>query len=105
MKSEEMWFIEFYAPWCGHCKSLTPHWDRLSEMVKDEGIKIAKIDCDSNKNIGSRFGVNGFPSIKLMPYGKKDMSTVKDYSGARDAEAMELFVMDEKNLNAPAKFE
>lgn len=60
MNSDDMWFIEFYAPWCGHCKALAPHWDRLATSVKGE-VKIAKLDADANKRIGSRFGVNSFP--------------------------------------------
>lgn len=74
MDSDDLWFIEFYAPWCGHCKTLEPHWDRLAKELKGEAnIKIAKIDADANKRIGGKFGVNSFPQIKLLTYGKKSI--------------------------------
>lgn len=47
MNSNEMWFVEFYAPWCGHCKSLAPHWGRLATEVKNRNIKVGKVDCDA----------------------------------------------------------
>lgn len=61
MGSEDMWFIEFYAEWCGHCKNLAPHWDKLGTALKGSSIKIAKLDASNNKKIGERFGVNSFP--------------------------------------------
>lgn len=50
MNSDAAWLIEFYAPWCGHCKNLEPHWNKVATTFKDEdNIKIAKFDADSNK--------------------------------------------------------
>jgi protein disulfide-isomerase A6 len=63
--------VEFYAPWCGHCKTLTPKYEELAlafEADKDT-VVIAKVDADSEKDLGSRFGVSGFPTLKYFPAG------------------------------------
>lgn len=54
MNSKDMWMVEFYAPWCGHCKNLEPHWNRFATEMKGKKIKIAKLDADSNKQTGGR---------------------------------------------------
>jgi len=51
MNSKDAWFIEFYAPWCGHCKNLAPHWAALGTELKKDGIKVGKVDATQNSNL------------------------------------------------------
>jgi protein disulfide-isomerase-like protein len=78
--------VEFYAPWCGHCKTLAPVWETLAKTYASEkNVVIANCDAsaDENKAIGERFGVSGFPTIKWFPKGNK---AGEEYSGGRAAE-------------------
>jgi protein disulfide-isomerase A1 len=91
--------VEFYAPWCGHCKRLKPTWDALGEhyaAVKDR-IIIAKIDATENDLPQTLpFRVGGFPTLKLKPAGAKDWI---DYDGERSLEGLIAFV-DEHATNS-----
>jgi len=74
--------VEFYAPWCGHCKSLAPVWEKLANVYKNEkGVVVANLDADKHKELGTRFGVSGFPTIKFFPKGNKEGTT---YEGGRN---------------------
>jgi protein disulfide-isomerase A6 len=84
---KDAWFIEFYAPWCGHCKNLTPEWAALATSLKGE-IKVAKVDATQNQELASRFGVRGYPSIKFFKPGQKEDSSAVDYEGGRSESAM-----------------
>lgn len=65
--------IEFYAPWCGHCKSLAPVYEKVAETFKNEpNCIVAKVDADSEKELGSRFGISGFPTLKFFSKTNKD---------------------------------
>ena len=67
---------------CGHCKNLAPEWAALATNLKGE-IKVAKVDATENKELGARFGVQGYPTIKFFPAGNKEDSAAVDYNGQR----------------------
>lgn len=60
--------IEFYAPWCGHCKKLQPTYEQVAKELKDvDGIRIAQIDAADNDFNTKLFQVSGFPTIYFVP--------------------------------------
>merc|ERR1712088_253948 len=93
LNAEKDVLVEFYAPWCGHCKQLTPIWDELGEKYKDhETIVIAKMDSTANEL--EEVKVQGFPTIKLF---KKGTNEIVDYNGDRTVAGFGKF------LESPAK--
>jgi len=84
-------FVEFYAPWCGHCKQLAPVWDKLGEHFADrDDVVIAKSDATANEF--AEVEVQGFPTLKYFPKGEK---AIVDYSGGRDLESLIKFIENE----------
>jgi protein disulfide-isomerase-like protein len=77
--------VEFYAPWCGHCKALEPEWNAASAALKGK-VKFAKVDATENEQLARKSGVSGYPTIKYFGYGSKSSpSDAKPYEGGRDA--------------------
>jgi len=81
--------VEFFAPWCGHCKALAPEFDILASTFKGQPVKIASVDADKHRDLGGRFEVKGFPTIKFFPAGS---TTAETYSGGRTAADMIDFI-------------
>ncbi|KAK5083794.1 hypothetical protein LTR05_006300 [Lithohypha guttulata] len=90
--------VEFFAPWCGHCKNLAPVYDELAASFGSQSSKvsIANVDADAHKALGKRFGVQGFPTLKWFD-GKPGSEPV-DYNGGRDLESLQKFVTEKSGV-------
>lgn len=95
LKSKDLWIVEFFAPWCGHCKKLAPEWKKAANNLKGK-VKLGHVDCDSDKSLMSRFSVQGFPTI--LVFGA-DKDTPVPYEGARTASAIESFALEQLETN------
>lgn len=92
-------FVEFFAPWCGHCKSLAPEYEIAGTAFKNLGsqVVIASVDADKHRELGQRFEVKGFPTLKWFPAGSL---TPEAYSGGRTAADIVAFVNEKAGTNA-----
>ncbi|KAI1438030.1 protein disulfide-isomerase [Xylaria sp. CBS 124048] len=91
--------IEFYAPWCGHCKALAPKYEELASLYADSEFKdkvvIAKLDATNNDVPDD---IRGFPTIKLYPAGAKGEPIT--YSGSRTVDDLIAFVKENGKYKA-----
>ncbi|KAI5653278.1 hypothetical protein M9H77_30465 [Catharanthus roseus] len=100
LKSKDLWIVEFFAPWCGHCKRLAPEWKKAANNLKGK-VKLGHVDCDAEKSLMSRFNVQGFPTI--MVFGA-DKDSPFPYEGARTASGIESFALEQLETNvAPSE--
>lgn len=90
IKNNELIMVEFYAPWCGHCKSLAPEYEKAATELKDTPLKLAKVNADDEKNrpLATKYGVRGFPTLKFF----RGTGEPKDYQGERKADALVAFM-------------
>jgi len=102
LNSNKPALVEFFAPWCGHCKTLAPVYEELAGAFSSQSSKvsIAKVDADAHKALGKRFGVQGFPTLKWFD-GKSD--TPEEYSGGRDLESLAKWVTDKTGIRPKVK--
>jgi protein disulfide isomerase len=91
--------VEFYAPWCGHCKKLTPEWAKAAQSLQSAPtpVPLAKVDATVHKDLAQRFGVRGYPTIKVFRKG-----VARDYKGPRDAAGIASHVASLVGPAAPA---
>lgn len=83
--SEKEVLVKFYAPWCGHCKNLAPHYDEAAKrLASNPNILLAKVDSTENEVAG--LDIQGFPTLKFY---KKDKSEAPiDFNGDRTADGI-----------------
>ena len=76
--------VKFYAPWCGHCKSMAPAFASAAKKLRKDDIQLISVDCTENSDTCQKFSVNGYPTLKTFKNGK----SVKDYEGGRDEQSI-----------------
>lgn len=102
LKSGKPALVEFFAPWCGHCKNLAPVYEELGQAFAsaEDKVTIGKVDADENRSLGKRFGIQGFPTIKWFD-GKSDKP--EEYNGGRDLESLTQFVSEKTGIKPKAQ--
>lgn len=63
-------FVQFYAPWCGHCRNIAPIWARLAnEYAKDPRIQFGRVNGDVQDRLMGRYNIKGYPNMLLFTKG------------------------------------
>ncbi|KAF2368435.1 disulfide isomerase [Trinorchestia longiramus] len=87
--------VEFYAPWCGHCKTLAPEYAIAAQKLKQNGLHLAKVDATQESALAKHYGVTGYPTLKYFESGK----LVEDYNGGRTSTAIIEFMKKKSDPN------
>lgn len=68
-----MWLVEFYAPWCGHCKTLEPKYEDAAEKLLETAptVRLGKVDATVHGDLASEYGVTGKPHIYKYNTGEE----------------------------------
>ncbi|KAF2196255.1 disulfide isomeras-like protein [Delitschia confertaspora ATCC 74209] len=102
LKSGKPALVEFFAPWCGHCKNLAPVYEELASNFQHAADKVvvAKVDADNHRDLGKKFGVQGFPTLKWFD-GKSDKP--EEYNGGRDLESLGKWITEKTGVRMKVK--
>ncbi|XP_054618174.1 protein disulfide-isomerase A6 [Dunckerocampus dactyliophorus] len=101
LESNDVWLVEFFAPWCGHCKNLEPEWAAAATAVKEQTkgkVRLGAVDATVHQGVSSRYGIRGFPTIKIFRKGEEP----EDYQGGRSRNDIIARALDLFSDNAPA---
>uniref|UniRef100_A0A669Q6K9 DnaJ homolog subfamily C member 10 n=1 Tax=Phasianus colchicus TaxID=9054 RepID=A0A669Q6K9_PHACC len=79
-KREEIWMVDFYAPWCGPCQALMPEWKKMARMLNGL-ISVGSVDCQKFYSFCHQQNVRGYPEIRLFPQKSSTAHQYYSYNG------------------------
>ncbi|KAL3666731.1 hypothetical protein V7S43_008354 [Phytophthora oleae] len=91
--SDTVWLVDYYAPWCPHCRHFAPEWERVANFyAKTDKVQVGAVDCTKNSEICNNEHIYGYPGVKLhhvpadaekaamMPRGARNSKSVIDWA-------------------------
>jgi len=89
LQSEVPVLVDFWAPWCGPCRAMTPAIEEVATR-HDGKLKVVKVNVDENQSLAFKYNVSSIPTLVLIKGGK----VVKQEIGAKSLKDLETFVKD-----------
>lgn len=88
MEASELVLVDFWAPWCGPCKTFAPHIQRLASIYPDR-VKVVKVNVDEEGPLSQQFQIRSIPTVHLYKNG----SLIEAKSGSMSYPALEDWVL------------
>lgn len=97
IKAHDFILVEFYAPWCGHCKQFAPEFSAAARQLKraDPPVPLAKVDATYETRLAEDYGIRGYPTIRMFVKGRD-----QEYTGGRTEQNIVTWVL--KKIGPPA---
>lgn len=74
---DEIWLVDYFAPWCGPCQQLAPQWTLVAKTLQVlPFVHVASVNCELESSLCSNQGIRSYPTIRLYPAGSKGLNRI-----------------------------